>query len=514
MKRRMVRSSVFWACAAVMAASGCQGPGGDLAGRAMFAIGQAGAPSAAPIAGEPLSPGAAPVIAPEGAVVAPPRPAGGGSAGGGAAAPVADHALGELTVSIRGLLPPASQRRVLATTADIARVQVIITPTGGQPVKRDVTAAQIAAGVTSVTFTGLPPGPAQVTIYAFDVNNQVIGSSSQTVAVLSGVTTAVALTVTLNPTYTNGPGGLDTTITFEDGPVLSGWPPGTILGIYPTGKQPESIAFDASGNVWVANFGGDSVTKLASDGSALGTFNVRAGTTSNSRPTAIAIHPVTGNAWVVDDLTSRAYVLDPTGVEVASYSAGPIPVAIQFDMLGNAWIADYVAKTVLVVQPTGLPGGAFGVGEYPIDLAFDAMGNAWVVNFKDCTISICSPLTAAVVRTIDLEPGSEPEGIALDALGNAWVPHNRTNKVSKVDPSGSFIQQFDVGTKPRAVAVDQAGNIWVANAGSNDVTRLSPDGLTLGTYNVGRSPRTIEVGPDGMIWVACRDDNNLYKIQP
>ncbi|MGA8763019.1 MAG: hypothetical protein WB562_09160 [Candidatus Sulfotelmatobacter sp.] len=49
---------------------------------------------------------------------------------------------------------------------------------------------------------------------------------------------------------------------------------GTVLGTFNVGTAPANVAFDGA-NVWVTNFGSNNVTKLrASDGTALGTFAV------------------------------------------------------------------------------------------------------------------------------------------------------------------------------------------------------------------------------------------------
>jgi hypothetical protein len=66
---------------------------------------------------------------------------------------------------------------------------------------------------------------------------------------------------------------------------------GANLGTFAVGSNPRAVAFDGA-NIWVANAGGNNVTKLrASDGANLGTFAV-------SNPSAVAFDGA--NIWVAN----------------------------------------------------------------------------------------------------------------------------------------------------------------------------------------------------------------------
>jgi DNA-binding beta-propeller fold protein YncE len=103
---------------------------------------------------------------------------------------------------------------------------------------------------------------------------------------------------------------------------------------YPVGKGPAGIAIDASGNVWVANGGDNTVTELASDGSQTGyPFSV------GTNPTGVAVD-ASGNVWVTNGQNSA---INGTVTEFNSlgggspgtFNVGKFPRAIG-DMTGFA----------------------------------------------------------------------------------------------------------------------------------------------------------------------------------
>ncbi|HEY0306626.1 MAG TPA: hypothetical protein VGB94_00545 [Acidobacteriaceae bacterium] len=102
-------------------------------------------------------------------------------------------------------------------------------------------------------------------------------------------------------------------------------------------KAPRGIANDASGNVWIANSGDDSVTLLNSTGT-------------------MQFHTVG--------------------------AAGSVPYAIAVDANGGAWLANSGNATLVPVTGTGSIGAAVsGNGlNAPKGIAIDAAGNVWAAN--------------------------------------------------------------------------------------------------------------------------------------
>jgi hypothetical protein len=68
---------------------------------------------------------------------------------------------------------------------------------------------------------------------------------------------------------------------------------GINFGTYSVGTNPDGVAVDQSGNVWVANYGSANVTKLSSAGATLGTYSV------GTIPIGVAVDQ-SGNVWVAN----------------------------------------------------------------------------------------------------------------------------------------------------------------------------------------------------------------------
>jgi streptogramin lyase len=111
-------------------------------------------------------------------------------------------------------------------------------------------------------------------------------------------------------------------------------------------STPKGIATDASGNVWVANSGGSSVTKF----DALG----------------------------ITTTDATGFLSGSTGYTVGSLTA---PAAIAIDTNGNAWVANG-NSTVSEISASGATGTLFSGGglNSPTGVAIDASGNVWIAN--------------------------------------------------------------------------------------------------------------------------------------
>jgi streptogramin lyase len=140
------------------------------------------------------------------------------------------------------------------------------------------------------------------------------------------------------PTLTSAPSDFSLVITYSGSGI----------------SAPKGIATDPGGNVWVANSGGNSVTKL----DALGI------TTSDA----------------------TGYLSGANGYTVGSLSA---PSAIAIDIGGNAWLANSGNNTVTEINASGTTGTVFSGGNLsaPSSVAVDASSNVWVANQSNGTVT-------------------------------------------------------------------------------------------------------------------------------
>lgn len=136
----------------------------------------------------------------------------------------------------------------------------------------------------------------------------------------------------------------------------------TVTKVSPDGKQFASIsccngasglAFDLSGNLWVANFFGNSVSQISAAGSVVSNGYTGGGLT---RPQGIAVDG-SGNVWVANyrgpSLTELAGASSSAPGKVLSPAAGFAPdaglleaFAIAADASGNLWVTNFGSNTL------------------------------------------------------------------------------------------------------------------------------------------------------------------------
>ncbi len=187
------------------------------------------------------------------------------------------------------------------------------------------------------------------------------------------------------------------------------------------------IAINSAGDVWVGNYGGNTVTELS-----------------------------------------------PTGTTIGTYSVGVNPIGIAIDNAGDVWVANYGSNYVTELSPTGATIGTPSVNYGSVGIAIDSAGNVWVTNLNGVTE--LSPAGGATIGTYAV--GANPHGIAIDSAGDVWVANFGSNNVTELSPTGVTIGTYAVGTNPIGLAIDSAGDVWVANLFGGTLTELV--GITIG----------------------------------
>ena len=234
---------------------------------------------------------------------------------------------------------------------------------------------------------------------------------------------------------------------------------GTSLGTFTTGTSPIDVAIDQSGNVWVTNYGSNTLEKFTSAGTSLGTF-----------------------------------------------TTGTNPIDIAIDQSGNVWVANQGSDTLQKFNSSGTLLGTFTTGTAPFGVAIDQSGNVWVANSGSATIQKFSS-TGSLLGTFTT--GTAPFGVAIDQSGNVWVANNSSDTIQKFSSTGSLLGTFTTGTYPRYVAIDQSGNVWVSNQGSNTLEKFSSTGSLLGTFTTGTTPIGVAIDQSGNVWVANNSSDTL-----
>jgi sugar lactone lactonase YvrE len=223
---------------------------------------------------------------------------------------------------------------------------------------------------------------------------------------------------------------------------------GNVTGL----AQPQGIALDAAGNIWVTNSGTSTITEYP------------ANATGNVAP----INMIAGNATFLSS-----------------------PVGITFDKNGNMFVVNAATDTSGFFEilefgpsPTGNQapisriGGASALLNQPQYIAVDTNGNLYVTNIASNSINIYGPGSSGNIAPIVFFGGNcqAPDGIALDASLHIYLSCDQFYEIREYSAlSGTSIptQINSLGVNasqpqlynPSAIAVNSSGTLFVANTG-------------------------------------------------
>jgi YVTN family beta-propeller protein len=213
----------------------------------------------------------------------------------------------------------------------------------------------------------------------------------------------------------------------------------TLIHIDPrTGEEVERIALEnipttlalAGGELWIANYQGKSLTRVAADGTVAGTYPAGQG------PVALVYDG--RSLWVASEDDATLLRVDTvSGAVLNTYPLGGSPRALAFD--GSfVWAALVDTNEIVKVDPaSGQVAARVAVGERPAALLYDG-ATLWSANQGANTVSRVDPATGRVVRTIQVEGG--PYALAWAPCGadcgDLWVVATDDDAVSRVRVEG------------------------------------------------------------------------------
>jgi hypothetical protein len=310
-------------------------------------------------------------------------------------------------------------------------------------------------------------------------------------------------------------------------------------------NQPQGVAVDSTGNVYVADTGNHTirrvtpagaVTTLAGLAGVSGSANGTGSTARFYQPEGVAVDSA-GYVYVADTWNHTLRKVTPGGaVSTLAGAAGNFggadgtgslasfyePQAVAVDSSGFLYVADTGNQTIRKVTPGGTVstfcgltnsyGSADGSGSNarfygPAGVALDALNNLYVADSLNRTVRKVTP--AGVVSTLAGLPGSYgtvegtnngirfwgPLGIAARGTNNVTLyiadpgsgtirklTQAGTNWVSSTlagSPSTGSVDGIGTAARfywPRGAALDIAGNAFVADTQNGTVRKVTPEG--------------------------------------
>ena len=347
-------------------------------------------------------------------------------------------------------------------------------------------------------------------------------------------------------------------------------------------NQPYGVAVDNLGNVYVGDTRNQAIRKISPGGAVTtlaglgGIGGSSDGTNSGARfnyPCGVAVD-ASGNVYVADEGNNTIRQVSPAGVVTTlagstaasgwtnGTGSGALfyqPVSVAVDANGNVYVADTLNSTIrkvttpggVVTTLAGTPSasgssdGAGGAAHFnnPCGVAVDGAGTLYVSDLANNTIRQITP--AGVVTTLAGSASSgtgtndgtgsaasfaNPAGVAVDTNGNVYVADYENHTIRKIAPGGivttlageSGVSGFANGTGkaarfsgPLGVAVDTAGNVYVADTSNHLIRKITAGGTVSTLAGVagtpgakdGRAATALFTYPQG---VAVNGSNNVY----
>ena len=294
--------------------------------------------------------------------------------------------------------------------------------------------------------------------------------------------------------------------------------------------NPISVAFDGSGDVFVATPASSAVYEVVAAGGVVSSSSVvRTVGSGFAVPYGLAVDG-SGNVFVADtgDQTVKEIVAVNGAVSSASTvsilnSSFGAPTGVAVDKSGNVFVADTSGAGAVseIVATNGVVSSnsfvkTVGSGfSSPRHVAVDGSGNVYVADFGNNAVKeilAINGVVSSISTVTNIGSGfSTPNDVAVAPNGSIVVADLGNNAVKEilaingaVSPS-SVVQALASGlTSPEGLAVDGSGNVIVAETDLDQVIELNvvtPPTLSFATTVVGAtstdSPQTVTITNQG-----------------
>ncbi len=371
---------------------------------------------------------------------------------------------------------------------------------------------------------------------------------------------------------------------------------------------PNGLALDAAGNLYIADKNNNRIRVVSTDGgiatiagNGAAGFWGDEGTARDAalnNPEGVALDAA-GNLYIADTLNNRVRRVTADGT-IKTFAGvghgnvfgdnGPavaaglvLPTGVAVDRLGKVYISDFGNSRIRVVSPPGIistvagdANGAPLIGDQnaisaalngPTGVAVDSQGNVYFTEgsigsgtglaegdfrvWKVTADGVLNVLAGTGLASYSGDGGSSataqldnPSSVALDTAGNLYIADTRNHRIRKVTPAGIISTVAGSGVKgfsgdrgaavgaqlnsPQGIAVDPNGNLLIADTGNSRIRRVTPEGTIDTIAGNGNSsyygdgtgalqasvnhPQGIAVDGEGTVYIADTVDNAVRKI--
>ena len=317
---------------------------------------------------------------------------------------------------------------------------------------------------------------------------------------------------------------------------------------YPTG-----IAFDSSGNLYIADHINHRIRKVDTSGNitTIAGNGTLGDTGDSSAATSAELDSPCG---VAVDSSGNVYIADTLNHVIRKVAGGTITTFAGDQSLGSGYTGDTAAATAAQLDA-------------PVGIVVDSAGNVWIA---DTGNSVIREVTTdgninTIVGNSYADYGGDggtaiacslnhPLGLALDAAGNMYIADQLNQRIRMVAATKGVISTTSIittvagngilGSKgsgdlaidaglsdPSWVAVDSAGNLFITDLVNNIVRRVAAADGTIatvagnglfGVYGDGGPalqaaitfPLSVAVNAAGKVYIAQGENNVIRVLTP
>ncbi len=259
---------------------------------------------------------------------------------------------------------------------------------------------------------------------------------------------------------------------------------------------PYSIAVDAAGNTFIADWGDGRVVKIAA-GTGVQTNLI---TGLNPPLEGVAVDGA-GNVYTAEQDSNTVLEIPAGGGQPIPLGSGlNAPAGVAVDGAGDVFIADYLNNRVVELPAGGGPQTTVGSGlSVPQGVAVDGLGDVFIANSG--ANQIVEVTASGVQTTLPFTGLDDPQGVAVDAAGDVFASDYYGEQVMELTPAGvQTTVASGLGPHLTGVGLDAAGDIFIADLNDNRVVELNrsqPSSLSFALTNVDStsadSPQTVSV---------------------
>jgi sugar lactone lactonase YvrE len=260
------------------------------------------------------------------------------------------------------------------------------------------------------------------------------------------------------------------------------------------------MAFDRSGNLFIAEPFGHKIFKFAADGST-STF-----ATGVEEPVAF---DASGNLFAVDGTTGTILKLSPDGTRSTFASKVGVPSSLAFDAAGNLFVSEYNTGSIFKFTPTAKKSTfAEGKKHIIILLACDQAGNLFAADSDSDSIFKFTPdgVTSTFATQIKVSD------LVISAAGDLFTVSYGSPTIFKFTPDGTRSKLETKLSRPQSLACDPAGNLFVYDSEDpGKIVKLSLDGIVSTFAQKQERQPARSVSPDGK-WEFRSEDRGRFVV--